>query len=85
MTEAVYLEKVRVFLTQELPQPYNQLIAVKDSVIIISIPEGTTFNDGYATLHPAIEASIQRIRNREYNLNFTVWTRNQTRDFRIYK
>jgi hypothetical protein len=85
MNEAVYLEKVRVFLTQELPQPYSQLITVKDSVIIVVIPEGTTFNNGYAILYPAIEASVQRIRNREFDLNFTIWTTNQTRDFRIYK
>lgn len=85
MSEESYLEKVRIYLTQELPEPYSQFITVKDSAITVVIPASITFNDGYAKLHPLIEASIQRIRNREYDLNFTIWTPNQIRDFRIYR
>jgi hypothetical protein len=85
MSEESYLEKVRIYLTQELPKSYSQFITVKDSAITVVIPESITFNDGYAKLHPLIEASIQRIRNRKYDLNFIIWTPNQIRDFRIYK
>jgi hypothetical protein len=85
MSEAVYLEKVRVFLTQELPQPYNKLVTINDSATTAVIPESITFNYGYAKLYHLIETSIQRIRNREYDLNFTIWTPNQLRDFKIYK
>lgn len=85
MNEGVYIGKVQVYLMQELPNPYNKLITVNNDNIVLVLPESIPFGDGYALLFKLIEASVERIRNREYDLNFTIWTRNQTRDFKIYR
>ena len=79
-----FLNMVRVYLTQELPPPYNNLLSIVDERIRVTLPENLKFNEAYALLQPLIEASVQRIRNREIDLPFTIWTPSQSRDFKVY-
>lgn len=85
MSEESNFEKVRIYLKQELAEPFNKLITVKNSVIIISMPQSIIFNEGYTKLYSLIEVSNHRIRNREFDLNFTSWSPNQLRGFVIYR
>ena len=81
-----YLDMVRVYLSQELPPPYNEAITVTDNRIRVSLPDtGKSFNAEYAIVHPMIVESINRIREVQHNLDFTIWTPHQLRDFTIFK
>lgn len=86
MITTTHLVMVRVFLKQELPPPYNDLITIEDEAIVITLPNnGKSFNDNYDVVYNLINEQVQRIRNRECDLNFTVKGINQLRDFKIYK
>lgn len=86
MITTTHLIQVRVFLKQELPAPYNELINIEDDRIVISLPDnGKPFNANYEEVFNMVNENVARIRNREYDLDFTVKTANQLRDFRIYK
>ncbi len=81
-----YLEMVRVYLSQELPPLYNTLVSVVDGRIRITLPEiGKSFNDSYAIVQPMIVECINRIRELKYNVNFTIWSETQLREFTIAK
>lgn len=86
MITTTHLIMVRVFLKQELPPLYNDLISIEDEAIVITLPDnGKPFNTNYDIVFALINEQVQRIRNRECDLNFTVKTANQLRDFKIYK
>jgi hypothetical protein len=81
-----YLEMVKVYLNQELPPPYNDLLSVVDDRIRVTLPDdGKAFNAAYAIIHLMIVESVNRIRDIQYNLDFTIWSEGQLRDFTITK
>ncbi|GAA4326357.1 hypothetical protein GCM10023149_29080 [Mucilaginibacter gynuensis] len=85
MTEIEYLNRIMVYLKQELPPVYRDRIVINEGVLIVKLPEDVSFNDTFNVLHPLILSNVQRVRNREYDLNFSVCSPNQLRDFKIYK
>jgi len=86
MITTTHLIQVRVFLKQELPPPYNELISIEDEKIVISLPDnGKSFNTNYDEVFNMVTENVARIRNREYELDFSVKGINQLRDFKIYK
>jgi hypothetical protein len=86
MITTTHLVMVRVYLKQELPPPYNELIEVEDDKIIIILPEnGQPFNVNYDHVFGMINQRVKEIRDRQYELNFTVRSQNQLRDFTILK
>lgn len=77
---------VRVYLKQELPFPYNELIEIEDEKIVLRLPNnGQSFNVNYAQIFTSIHQKVKDIRNRDYDLHFTVKGINQLRDFTILK
>jgi len=77
---------ISVYLSQELPLPFNSLITVVDERIRITLPDkGKSFNEAYAVVHPMIIECINRVRELKYNIDFTIWTPDQLRDFTITK
>jgi hypothetical protein len=82
---AVYLNMVRIYLQQELPEIYREHIKLTDERLIISIADTASFSQAYETLQEAITVCIDRIRNREIDLEFTIQSTIQRRDFKILK
>lgn len=82
---ADYLNRVVIYLQQELPEDYRQLVRLSGEKLIISLPETANFSQVYEVLHQTITNSIGRIRNREIDLEFTIRSKNQERDFKISK
>jgi len=85
MTEIEYLYKVLIFLRQELPAFSDKLNIQANKIVVMIQADFSTFNDDYAAIFKLIEGCINRVRNREYDLSFTIWSANQERDFKIYK
>ena len=81
----VYLNMVRTYLQQELPEAYREHIKLTDERLVISIADTTDFNRVYENLYEIITSSIDRIRNREMDLEFTIQSTIQRRDFKIWK
>lgn len=79
-----YLDKVVIFLQQELPQ-FKADISLIGNTIEFQVAEGQIFQTYYDKVHQAVGLSINRIRNRDFDLDFTVKSKNQERDFKIYK
>jgi len=80
-----YLNRVLIYLQQELPEDYREHICIINEKLIIIIPDSVNFHQAYDTLHQAVIASIGRIRSRDIDLEFTIKSKNQERDFKILK
>lgn len=80
-----YFNRVLIYLQQELPEDYQQRINLTGEKLVVIVPDTANFALAYETLHPAITSSIGRIRNREIDLEFTIRSKNQERDFKILK
>lgn len=82
--EEAYLKRVAVYLQQELPA-YKDIVAVKNGQLVFSVPVDTAFEEFYLPLQASVSASVARIRNREADLEFKVWSSSQERDFKVLK
>ena len=80
-----YLNRVLVYLQQEMPDDYRANIKLNGEKLIITIPETANFGQTYEALHQTITDNINRIRSREIDLEFTIRSKNQERDFKILK
>ena len=80
-----YFNRVLIYLQQELPEDYREHVCVINEKLIITIPDSVNFHQVYNTLHQAVVASISRIRSRDIDLEFTIKSKNQERDFKICK
>lgn len=80
-----YLNRVLIFLKQELPENYRQCISLENDRFIVSISDDMNFGPVYNDTFELINSNINRIRNRELELDFTVKSKNQERDFKILK
>jgi len=79
-----YLNRVLIYLQQELPA-YREVLKLQLGKFVFSVPEETPFQSYYESVFVAVSAATGRIRNREYDLDFNVWSKNQERDFKILK
>jgi hypothetical protein len=81
----VYLNKVLIYLQQELPENYRQHIKLSGEKLVITIPDTANFSQVYEALYESIVGSINRIRSRDIDLEFTIQSKIQERDFKIWK
>ena len=79
-----YLNRVKIFLAQELPA-YRGAVSVSGGKLVFRVPEGRAFQPYYDAVFAAVNGCIARIRNRECDLDFSVQSAVQERDFKIGK
>jgi hypothetical protein len=79
-----YLKRVVVFLQQELPE-YQEMLAVKANQLVFTVHPGAAFEPFYQKLFASVTSCTTRIRNREIDLEFKVWSPTQERDFKVLK
>jgi hypothetical protein len=85
MITTTNLVMVRVYLKQELFPLFND-IEIEDETIIIRLPNnGLSFNLNYEKVFAMVSQRVKNLRNRDYDLHFTVRGINQLRDFTILK
>ncbi|WP_419699079.1 hypothetical protein [Mucilaginibacter sp. NFX135] len=77
-----YLNQVLIYLKQELPESYWDISVVNEHIVFL-IDEHKFFNDQYSKLYEDVLSSINRLRNKETSLKFTIKTNIQSRDFTI--
>jgi len=80
-----YLNRVLIYLQQELPEIYREHITLTGGKLVITLTGTADFNLGYETLQQTIVNNISRIRNRQIDLEFTIKSKFQERDFKIFK
>ncbi len=80
----IYLNRVLIYLQQELPSRREQLRVIGGK-IEINLAATEPFQPAFEHLQQTIADSIGRVRNREIDLEFTVKTAVQERDFKILK
>lgn len=80
-----YLHKVLIYLQQELPENYREQLSLTGEKLVITIPDTADFSQVYGTLHPIIVSSVARIRSRDNDLEFTIRSTRQERDFKLLK
>jgi len=79
-----YLKRVVIYLQQELPE-YQEMLVVKANQIIFTVHPDAAFEQFYQKLFVSVSACTARIRNREIDLEFKVWSPTQERDFKVLK
>lgn len=79
-----YLNRVLIFLQQEMPE-HRGVLSLNNNVLVFNLPDGSTFQPFYETIFAGVNQHINRIRQRECDLNFRVWSPTQERDFKILK
>lgn len=79
-----YLQRVLIYLQQELPA-YKEMLRLNKEQFIFSVPDVTGFQPFYEKLFAEVNTCIGRVRNREVDLDFKVWSKYQERDFTILK
>ena len=79
-----YLNRVKIFLAQELPA-YKEVLAVSGGKLVFRVPAGQVFQPFYEAVFAAVNSCVSRIRNREWDLDFSVQSAMQERDFKIMK
>lgn len=82
---ATYLNRVLIYLQQELPEKYRDHIQLAGEILVITLVDQASFQQDYEALHQTIVRSIDRIRSRDIDLDFTVKSVAQECDFRILK
>ncbi|WP_214072627.1 hypothetical protein [Mucilaginibacter sp. dw_454] len=80
-----YLNRVLIYLQQELPEIYREHITLTGEKLVVFIPGTTDFNKAYEILYQTIVSCINRVRNREIDLEFTIKSKVQERDFKVFK
>ena len=79
-----YLKLVVVYLQQELPE-YQEMLVVKGDQIVFTVHPSVAFEQFYQEVFSSVSACTSRIRNREIDLEFKVWSPTQERDFKVLK
>jgi pentose-5-phosphate-3-epimerase len=79
-----YLRLVVIYLKQELPE-YQEMLVVKDNQIVFTVHPGAAFEQFYQRVFNSVSECTSRIRNREIDLEFKVWSPAQERDFKVLK
>lgn len=84
MMNEAYLNRVLTYLQQELPA-YREALTLKSGKFVFTLPAALAFQPWYEAVFTAVSASVNRIRNRDCDLDFKVWSKTQERDFKILK
>jgi len=79
-----YLNRVVIYLQQEMPE-YQEMLAIKDNQVVFTVHPGAAFEQFYQQLFASVSACVIRIRNREIDLEFKVWSPTQERDFKVLR
>lgn len=79
-----YLNRVLIYLQQEL-RTYRETLKLQAGKFVFIVPDENPFQPYYEAVFAAVSASAGRILNREFDLDFKVWSKNQERDFKILK
>lgn len=82
--EEEYAKRLLIYLKQELPE-YSDQLAVKSGRLIVTVPPDAAFAPVFEHLFNTVDAAITRIRNRKTDIEFTVRSPTQERDFKILK
>lgn len=83
MNEA-YVHKVLIYLQQEMPERRGQIRAIGGK-LIVDIPVTEEFQPAFDHFQQSATNSINRIRNREIDLQFTIKSGLEEREFMILK
>ncbi|MDT3401022.1 hypothetical protein [Mucilaginibacter terrae] len=85
METSIYLKKVLIFLKQELPEEYRGSLEFHNDKFVLTLPENEAFQSSYQSLHALILTQVNRIRDRQIDLHFTIKSKFQERDFTIIR
>ena len=80
--EEEYVNRVLIYLKQELPV-YQDQLSVKNNKLVITVPADQVFQPFYEKTLESVSAAITRIRKRKAAIEFTVRSSAQERDFSI--
>jgi antitoxin component HigA of HigAB toxin-antitoxin module len=80
-----YLNRVLLYLKQELPNPYKESIELDEDTFVITLPDDEHFTIKCSEVHVKICTHIERVRTREYDLHFTIRSSRLQKDFTIVK
>lgn len=80
-----YLNRILIYLKQELPPQYSEMLQLDGWVLKFVLPNNESFNEMFNDIKSKTERCILVIKERKANLDFTVYSPNQERDFKIYK
>jgi len=80
-----YLNSVLLYLKQELPKSYRESIELDEDRFVITIANDEHFIIKSSELYVKISTNIERVINRDYDLNFTIRSSRHHRDFTILK
>jgi hypothetical protein len=80
-----YLNRVLLYLKQELPKRYRESIELDEDRFVITIADDEHFIIKCSELHVKISTNIERVRSRDYDLHFTIRSSRQHKDFTIVK
>jgi hypothetical protein len=79
-----YLKRVVTYLQQELPE-YQEMVNLNANEIIFTVHTGASFEQFYQKVFGSVSSCTARIRNREIDLDFKVWSPTQERNFKVLK
>lgn len=79
-----YLNKVMVYLKKELPA-YQDQLDITDGRLVFVVPQNAKFQPYYEELFTSVSECVDRVRNRKRDIDFTVRSLVQERDYRIIK
>ncbi|MDB5061963.1 MAG: hypothetical protein JWP67_1806 [Mucilaginibacter sp.] len=83
--DTAYLNRVLIYLQQELPENYREHIQLTGEKLVIAVPHADNFQQVYEDLHQTIISCVGRIRNRDIDLEFIIKSQVQERYFKILK
>jgi hypothetical protein len=81
-----YLNRVLIYLKQEISPNYRDGINLADDRILIYLnQQGEVFNEAYTDVYAQVSQSIARIRNRHQAIEVRVQAADgQQRDFKVH-
>jgi hypothetical protein len=82
--EYEYVNRLLIYLKQELPQ-YKDQLEVKNGRLTITVPADLAFAPFYENVFNSVTATMTHIGNRKTDVEFTVRSSVQERDFKILK
>jgi hypothetical protein len=82
--EDEYVNRVLIYLKQELPE-YREQLEMTNGRLIVAVPAELSFQPFYEQVLASVTTAITRIRTRKADIEFTVRSSHQQRDFKILK
>jgi hypothetical protein len=82
--EDEYINRVLIYLKQELPE-YQEHLEMTNGRLIVAVPAELAFQPFYEKVMASVTTAITRIRTRKADIEFSVRSCHQQRDFKILK